>query len=204
VVDIVNQVLGEGEVSIRARDAAADDGEWHIQETAFAGYWRCCRLDADGHIASDALVAAAIPPSVFEAARAGTATALAAIELPEGAMNAPALLIEIGAALPGAAAGGSRQVNLSLLPLAPADRTLLGQALPAGGVSIISRGFGNCRIQSTAVRDVWRVQYFNSMNTLILDTIEVTAVPEVALASDDDLADSCTRLAELVQWMGEA
>jgi hydrogenase-1 operon protein HyaF len=114
VLDIVNQVLGEGEVSIRARDAAADGGEWHIQETVFAGYWRCCRLYADGHIASDALVAAAIPPSVLEAARAGTATALAAIELPEGAMNAPALLAEIGAALPGAAAGGSRQVNLSL------------------------------------------------------------------------------------------
>ncbi len=31
-----------------------------------------------------------------------------------------------------------------------------------------------------------------------------TAVPEVARASDDDLADSRTRLAELVRWMGKA
>jgi len=69
---------------------------------------------------------------------------------------------------------------------------------------MISRGFGNCRITSTLARDVWRVQYFNNMNTLILNTIEVVDVPEVALASAEDLVDSRTRLAELVQWMSES
>jgi hydrogenase-1 operon protein HyaF len=37
---------------------------------------------------------------------------------------------------------------------------------------------------------VWRVQFFNSMDTLILDTLEVTDMPEVVLAAPEDLSDS--------------
>ena len=88
-------------------------------------------------------------------------------------------------------------INLTLFPLTPDDHPVLEQALPVGPVAIMSRGFGNCRITSTLARDVWRVQYFNSMNTLILNTIEVVDVPEVALAAAEDLADSRDRLAEL-------
>ena len=55
----------------------------------------------------------------------------------------------------------------------------------------------------SAARSVWRVQYFNNMQTLILDTIEVIDVPEVALAAPEDIADSRERLAELVAWMDE-
>ena len=81
---------------------------------------------------------------------------------------------------------------------------MLEQALPVGPVAIISRGFGNCRITSTLARDVWRVQYFNSMNTLILNTLEIVDAPEVALAAVEDLVDSRERLAELVEWMSES
>jgi len=81
---------------------------------------------------------------------------------------------------------------------------VLERALPVGPVAIMSRGFGNCRITSTLTRDVWRVQYFNSMNTLILNTIEIVEMPEVVLASAQDLIDTRTRLAELVEWMSEA
>ena len=42
---------------------------------------------------------------------------------------------------------------------------------------MISRGFGNCHVSSTLTRGVWRVQYFNNMNTLILDTLEVVTCP---------------------------
>jgi hydrogenase-1 operon protein HyaF len=68
----------------------------------------------------------------------------------------------------------------------------------------MSRGFGSCRVSSTGVRDVWRVQYFNSMQTMILNTLEVAEIPEVALAAPEDLADSRERLGELVEWMTEA
>ena len=50
---------------------------------------------------------------------------------------------------------------------------------------------------------MWRVQYFKNMQTLILNTIEVVDVPEVAIAAADDLADTRERLAELVEWMTE-
>jgi hydrogenase-1 operon protein HyaF len=94
-------------------------------------------------------------------------------------------------------------INLTLFPLTPEDHQVLERALPAGPVAMISRGFGNCRISSTLARNVWRVRYFNSMNTLILDTLEVVDVPEVALAAPEDLVDSRARLAELIVWMGE-
>jgi hydrogenase-1 operon protein HyaF len=120
-------------------------------------------------------------------------------------MNSPALIAEISAQMrerePGAPA---HVINLTLFPLSPEDHQVLEKALPVGPVAMISRGFGNCRITSTLARDVWRVQYFNNMNTLILNTIEVVDVPEVALAAAEDLADSRDRIAELIDWMSES
>jgi hydrogenase-1 operon protein HyaF len=46
------------------------------------------------------------------------------------------------------------------------------------------------------------VQYFNSQDALILNTIEVTEVPEVACAAALDLEDSAERLAEVIAWIG--
>ena len=81
---------------------------------------------------------------------------------------------------------------------------MLEQALPVGPVAMISRGFGNCHISSTGVRNVWRVQYFNNMKTLILNTLEVIDLPEEAIAAPEDLEDSRGRLAELIEWMDES
>jgi hydrogenase-1 operon protein HyaF len=135
---------------------------------------------------------------------AGAATGLRAADIPAGAMNSPALLTEIREWVrryrPGQPA---HVVNLTLLPLSPQDHHVLEQALPVGAVAVMSRGFGNCRITSTTAPHVWRVQYFNNMQTLILNTIEVVDVPEVAIAAADDLADTRERLAELVEWMTE-
>lgn len=201
---ITNQVLGEGEVSVRVGGGR----DLRIQETVFAGLWRGCELDAQGVLVRDWLEAGVVPRVVLEAARSAAAPRLAVpdpADLPPGVMNAPAVLAEIHSAQQALPIGGSaRQVNLTLLPMSPADRTLLEQALPVGPVAMISRGFGNCHVSSTGVRDVWRVQYFNSMNTLILDTLEAVDVPEVAIASAEDLQDSRVRLAELVQWMGDS
>jgi hydrogenase-1 operon protein HyaF len=204
VLEITNQMLGEGEVAVRVTGLR----DLRIQETVFAGLWRCCEVGAQGLLARDWLEAGPMPAVVVEAARAAAAPTL---ELPaegaafEGLMNAPAVLAEIRSAQQALPIGGApRQINLTLLPMSGADRAALLRALPVGPVSIISRGFGNCHVGSTGVRDVWRVQYFNSMNTLILDTIETVDLPEVAIASADDLEDSRERLAELVQWMGDS
>jgi hydrogenase-1 operon protein HyaF len=200
-LEIVNQMLGEGEVSIQIKG----ERRWRIQESVFTGLWRCCEGDAAGRLLADWLEAAAVPEVALEAARAAAAIGLPAVEWPAGAMNSPALVAEIGSQLrtrdPTARA---HVVNLTLFPMTADDHAVLERALPVGPVAMISRGFGNCHVTSTLTRDVWRVQYFNTMNTLILNTLEVVGVPEVALAAAEDLADSRQRLAELVQWMDES
>ena len=95
-------------------------------------------------------------------------------------------------------------INLTLFPMTPEDHVVLEQFLPVGSIAMISRGFGNCHVTSTGLTNVWRVQYFNNMNTLILNTIEIVDVPEVVLAAIEDLTDSRERLAELVEWMSES
>jgi hydrogenase-1 operon protein HyaF len=200
-LEVLNQSLGEGEVAIRLQGGR----DVRIQETVFAGVWRERHLDADGTLLRDMLQAAPIPAIAVEAARAAGGPAPGFTPFPPGAMNAPALLHEIRAQVRDRRPQGPPHVlNLTLLPLTPDDHACLEQAIPVGPVAIMSRGFGNCRITSTGVRDVWRVQYFNNMQTLILNTLEVVDVPEVALAADEDLADSEERLVELLGWMRES
>lgn len=198
---LVNQMLGEGEVSVRVDGART----FRIQESVFAGVWRVCELGADGGLAHDWVEASPLPSVVVEAAHAGSRSELPAVALPEGAMNSPALLAEIQAQIRAWRPGmDAHVINLTLFPMSPDDHRVMAEALPVGPVAIMSRGFGNCRVTSTGARNVWRVQYFNNMDTLILDTLEVVGLPEVAVAAAEDLADSRERLAELIDWMAES
>ncbi len=200
-LEITNQMLGEGEVAIQIKGPRP----CRIQESVFTGLWRCCEFDAQGRLVADWLEAGAVPGVALEAARTGGGDGLPAVEWPAGAMNSPALVAEIAGQLQSRdPAARAHVINLTLFPMTPDDHLVLEHALPVGPVAMISRGFGNCHVTSTLTRDVWRVQYFNAMNTLILNTLEVVGVPEVALASSEDLADSRERLAELVQWMDES
>lgn len=199
--EIANQMLGDGEVSIQVNGQRT----LHVQESVFTGVWRVVELDGAGQLLADWLEAAPLPAAVLAEARDGARDNLLPVEIPGGAMNSPALLHELQGHLKSRRSGDAPHVlNLTLFPMTPEDHQVLERALPVGGVAIISRGFGNCRITSTATRNIWRVQYFNSMNTLILNTIEVVDVPEVALAALEDLDDTRARLAELIDWMSES
>jgi len=200
-LEITNQMLGEGEVSVRV------DGErrFLIQESVFTGLWRVCARDGDGALAGDWIEAGAMPRVVGETARQAAAARIGDVAIPPGAMNSPALIAEIAAQTRARRPNGAAHViNLTLFPMTPDDHGVLDVALPVGPVAIMSRGFGNCRVTSTGTRDVWRVQYFNNMNTLILNTIEIVDVPEVALAAAEDLEDTRIRLSDLIDWMGES
>jgi len=198
---ITNQMLGEGEVAIQIGGSRT----LRIQESVFCGIWRVCELDAHGQLCRDWIEAGSLPEIVLESALAAAAPGPTSVAPPEGAMNSPALIHEIRSQIcdrkPESAA---RVINLTLFPMTADDHRVLEQALPVGPVAMISRGFGNCRITSTLARNVWRVQYFNTMNTLILNTLEIVEAPEVALAAPEDLVDSRLRLAELVEWMSES
>lgn len=198
VVRLLNQTMGEGEVSIAVRGSA----QYRIQETVFASVWRVREYAAGGRLVSDALMACAIPPIVQQLALDGATLECAIPERSGGLMNSPAVLTEIAHKAATRKTGDAAHVvNLTLLPMSPADMDCLVQTLGVGAVTILSRGYGNCRIGSTRLSNVWWVQYFNSMDTLILNTLEVADVPEVALASREDHEDSIERLGEWLQVM---
>jgi hydrogenase-1 operon protein HyaF len=97
---------------------------------------------------------------------------------------------------PGAA---EEVINLSLLPISDDDAGFLDAHLGIGPVAILSRGYGNCRITSTATRNAWWVRYYNSREILILNTLEITDIPSAACAAPQDLEDSAERLAEILE-----
>lgn len=198
VVRLLNQTMGEGEVSIAVRGS----GQYRIQETVFASVWRVHEFATDGRLIGDTIMACAIPPMVAQWAQDGVSLDCKIPEKDAGLMNAPAVLTEIvGKAKAYKAGDDAHVINLTLLPMSPEDLECLTQTLGVGAVTILSRGYGNCRITSTRLPNVWWVQYFNSMDTLILNTIEVSEVPEVALASSEDYEDSIDRLGEWLQVM---
>jgi hydrogenase-1 operon protein HyaF len=198
VRDAVAHLLGEGgvDVSVRATRIV------HAKETVFAGVWRVRELDASGRTLADRLEAVPLPRIAVEAARAVAHDAAPDDAGAWGSGTAREVLADVTARAR-ERRGCAHVVNLTLLPLDSDDHRALERALPAGPVAIVARGFARCRVCSTLVRDVWRVRYFSALDALILDTIEVVAVPEIALAAPDDLADSRTRLAELVEWISD-
>lgn len=196
--ELIDQILGSGEVSIvydgmvRAR----------MQEAVLAGVWRVQYLDDDDRVARDVVEVGAIPSLVRDGVFTDAARELPLDGggLPAGVGNAASLLTEIADKVPAYRPGDEPYViNLSLLPNTDEDLDFLVARLGAGPAVILSRGYGNCRITSSATRNVWWVQYFNSQDTLILNTIEISRVPEVACAAQEDLDDSAERLGEILE-----
>lgn len=193
---LIDQVMGEGEVSARID---SDGGTLRIQESVFAGIWRVRMYDRDAECLDDHIEIGDLPSAVVLAGNSGLDAPLAP-PLAPGVINAPALLAEISEHL--RQATSYHIINLSLLPFSPEDAQWLDQALGRGTVSLLSRGYGNCRITATGISRVWWVQYFNSQDALILNTLEIADAPEVARAAAEDLEDSSQRLAEVLDWIG--
>ncbi|HET9701310.1 MAG TPA: hydrogenase expression/formation C-terminal domain-containing protein [Burkholderiales bacterium] len=198
-IELLNQTLLDGEVSALLTGRR---GTVKIQETNFAGVWRLLHYNPAGELTRDCLEACPVPDAIPDYAADAAAPGLEPAPPPRGAMNSPPVLHEIreqaAAYVPGQPA---HVVNLTLLPMSSQDSEYLNQALPAGPVAVLSRGYGKCRVSSTVLRNVWRVQYFNNMNTLILNTVEVVDIPEVVKAAREDIDDSLNRLRELLEWM---
>lgn len=192
---LVADVLGEGEVG--GVVALPDGSLAQIQESVLAGIWRV-RLETDA--TSEYLEIGAIPEIVRRAAADLTAVDFEIGEVPEGAMNVLPVLAEIRErALAWRPGIRSQIINFTLLPMSPVDMSFLQDTIRNGPIQLVSRGYGTCRVLSTGIRNVWSVQFFNAMDTIILDTLEVGGVPTVALAADEDFEDSAERLQEIIE-----
>jgi len=199
---LINQVLGEGEVSAVVQ-AGADGRELRVQEAVFAGVWRVVAM-ADGHVVSDTIELGHIPEALKQAARQDVDPVVPRWQggLPPNVQNAPTLLAEIEDQWRVWRAGQpAHVVNLTLLPMSVEDIGFLDHHLGTGRVLILSRGYGNCRITNTCRPNIWRVVYYNSQDLVILNTVEVSELPEVAQAAKEDLEDSHERLKEVLAWV---
>lgn len=189
---LMAETLGEGEVAIRIHGNPA----LAAQESVFAGVWVLRGADTDQ-------IEVGPVPTVARSASGARRPAFGPLApRGPGVLNAPPIAVELMDRSATWAPGHEvHVVNLSLLPHSEEDLAWLDQALGLGAVDILSRGYGNCRIEATGAPHVWRVRFYNSMDTLILDTFEVTAMPEVALAAPEDLTDSAERILEVLEAM---
>lgn len=200
---LVNQVLGEGEVSAVVHPAGEAALAVQVQEAVFAGVWRVVTT-AHGRVVADVIELGHIPEVLKLAARQDVDPVVQRWqgELPPNVQNAPALLAEIEDQWRVWRTGQQAHVvNLTLLPMSVEDIGFLDHHLGTGRVLILSRGYGNCRITNTLRPNTWRVVYYNSQDVVILNTVEISELPEVAQAAMEDLEDSLERLKEVLAWV---
>lgn len=202
---LINQVMGEGEASaiVRTEDSAL---EVRVQESVFAGVWRLMSFRG-GRLVDDAVEVGPVPALLRAVAGedAENEPPRWAGPLPPNVQNAPLLVDEIRDQVARWRPGQTPHVvNLTLLPVTPEDIAYLDHQLGTGRVLLLSRGYGNCRISNTRLPNCWRVVYYNSMDKVILNTVEVVDMPEVAMAAPEDLGDAHDRLRDVFAYLEQA
>ncbi|MBX3609048.1 MAG: hydrogenase expression/formation protein [Hydrogenophaga sp.] len=202
---VINQMLGEGEAS--AVVDGLDGGlQLRIQESVFAGIWRVITWRGDERI-DDVIEVGPVPQALRRVAEADADSSLRPWHgaLPPQVQNAPMLVDEIHDQVRRWRPGDTPYVvNLSLLPVTPEDIGFLDHRIGTGRVLLLSRGYGNCRITNARLPNCWRVVYYNSMDKVILNTVEVVDMPEIAMAATEDLRDAHERLLDLVRYLETA
>lgn len=108
---------------------------------------------------------------------------------------AHSVLREIGAHLAALAAGGDvAAIDLRSLPLTPADRSDLQQALGRGDVEAVLDVAGSSEIWETAYAGVWWVRHFGTGDRIAAERIEITPIPDILMTDEADIAAACARL----------
>lgn len=192
---LVTETLGEGEVNGVA--AFANGVTAQIQEALMAGVWRIRFSDAADRLVGDYVEVASIPAAVNEAC-AALPSAISYDAPPAGTMNVMPVLHEISEKMAAYRPGDeAHTITFTLLPMSPPDMDFLQETLGSGPVQLTSRGYGSCRVLATGARNVWSVQFYNAMDTIVLDTLEICTIPTVAIAADEDFRDSAQRIREI-------
>lgn len=201
--ELVHQVLGEGEVSIRC----SGETTVRVQESVLAGVWRILHVDGADRVVADLLEVGPYPyvlSAAFDNSRPLDTTATG--DAPDRS-NALPILVELAEAVRKYTADGTEHaINFSLLPTTAEELEFIDQRLGRGPVNILSRAYGKCQVISTLTPHTWWVRYYNGMDKLILNSVEVVAVPAVVKAAPEDLRDSAARLREILApyWQDEA
>lgn len=193
--ELVNQILGEGEVSINYNGAFRA----RSQEAVLAGVWRTLYVDQADKVCHDILEVADVPNTVRILDGRDRPINVDNKKVPAEFNNALAILVELQAKYSAFVTDGApHTINLTLLPLSEEELAFIDERLGRGPIDTLSRSYGKCQVSSTLTPNIWWVRFFNSMGTLILNTIEITDVPEAICAAAEDLADSAKRLDDIL------
>ena len=120
----------------------------------------------------------AIPIHVIPAPSAGTGLS----------GNAPPLLRELLELLRRLLdTGESAAIDLSALPLTPADLDWLRETLGKGEIAVTLQADGESTLDETACPGVWWVTHHNEKGTVTSQFIEVAFVPELVKAHPRDI-----------------
>lgn len=115
------------------------------------------------------------------------------------------LLREIARALAALAETGTRDaIDLRSLPLTPADRDALDDALGRGEVSAALTLAGDSLLWETRFAGVWWVRHLGAGGQIAAEVIEITPVPDILASHPDDIAAAATLLAATLQAEEEA
>jgi hydrogenase-1 operon protein HyaF len=102
--------------------------------------------------------------------------------------NAPPLLREVLEQVRQLLATGEPSaIDLSALPLTPADLDWLQEQLGAGEISITLQANGESTLNETACSGVWWVTHHNEQGAVTSQFIEVAFVPELVKAHPQDI-----------------
>jgi len=85
-------------------------------------------------------------------------------------------------------AGESSAIDLSALPLTPADLDWLREKLGAGEISVTLQANGESTLNETGCPGVWWVTHHNEQGAVTSQFIEVAFVPELVKAHPQDVA----------------
>ena len=84
--------------------------------------------------------------------------------------------------------GEPSAIDLSALPLTPADLDWLREKLGAGEISVTLQANGESTLNETGCPGVWWVTHHNEQGAVTSQFIEVTFVPELVKAHPQDVA----------------
>ncbi|MHB1403943.1 MAG: hydrogenase expression/formation protein [Thiobacillus sp.] len=113
--------------------------------------------------------------------------------------NAPPLLRELAEQVRHLLETGEPSaIDLSALPLTPADLDWLREKLGGGEIAVTLQAGGESTLDETACAGVWWVTHRNEQGAVASQFIEVAFVPELVKAHPADVAIGRERLAFMV------
>ena len=102
--------------------------------------------------------------------------------------NAPPLLRELSESLNRLLeTGESSAIDLSALPLTPADLDWLREILGEGEIAVTLQAGGESTLNETACPGIWWVTHHNEQGAVTSQFIEVSFVPELVKAHPQDV-----------------